>query len=71
MVISAVVLSLYVVRRFCKSGRMQVYLYLLIVLHVAEGECIIISLTADTSITQYYVKGNLKSGQNLNDDTGV
>ncbi|XP_036416363.1 uncharacterized protein LOC118800261 [Colossoma macropomum] len=34
---SAVVLSLYVVRRFCNSGRMQVCFYLLLVLHVAEG----------------------------------
>ncbi|KAL6485662.1 hypothetical protein MHYP_G00050540 [Metynnis hypsauchen] len=37
VVISAVVLSLYVVRRLCNSGRMQVGLYLLLVLHVAEG----------------------------------
>ncbi|XP_036420313.1 cell surface A33 antigen-like [Colossoma macropomum] len=40
VVVVAAVLLLYVVRKFCDSGRMQNSFYLLLVLHVAEG-CIL------------------------------
>ena len=47
---SAVVLLLFAVRGSWNSLRMQGCFYLLLVLHVAEGECTILSLTVDTPV---------------------